>query len=147
MISLSLSLLRTVVGLDHMAWHVVSTITLCCYKDNNTAMAASVSTIGAIKGTLINSLVGAPSRHCYDNSGEFEWFWSCGFISSQFISFLWKQLKEGSSRIPNISKVSTGSFKIVAIDEDKQTDKDRCKGLAYDISNDQQDITRRKGIL
>ncbi|RYR29509.1 hypothetical protein Ahy_B01g053916 [Arachis hypogaea] len=57
MISLSLSLLRTVVGLDHMAWHVVSTITLCCYKDNNTAMAASVSTIGAIKGTLINNNV------------------------------------------------------------------------------------------
>ncbi|XLR07544.1 hypothetical protein S83_035482, partial [Arachis hypogaea] len=34
-----------------------STITLCCYKDNNTAMAASVSTIGAIKGTLINNNV------------------------------------------------------------------------------------------
>ncbi|XP_072067134.1 uncharacterized protein [Arachis hypogaea] len=33
---------------------VVSTITLCCYKDNNTAMATSVSTIGAVKGTLIN---------------------------------------------------------------------------------------------
>ncbi|XLT47264.1 hypothetical protein HN873_039868 [Arachis hypogaea] len=78
---------------------------------------------------------------------EFERFWSCGFISSQFISFLWKQLEEGSSRIPSSSKVSTGSFKIVAIDEDKQTDKDRWKGLAYDISNDQQDITRGKGIL
>ncbi|XP_072070005.1 signal peptide peptidase-like 3 isoform X5 [Arachis hypogaea] len=32
----------------------LSTFTLCCYKDNNTAMAALVSTIGAVKGTLIN---------------------------------------------------------------------------------------------
>ncbi|KAL4293394.1 hypothetical protein AHAS_Ahas18G0123700 [Arachis hypogaea] len=51
------------------------------------------------------------------------------------------------SRIPSNSKVSSGSFKIMAIDEDKQTDKDRWKGLAYDISDDQQDITRGKGIL
>ncbi|XLR34602.1 hypothetical protein S83_062502, partial [Arachis hypogaea] len=32
------------------------------------------------------------------------------------------------SRIPSNSKVSSGSFKIMAIDEDKQTDKDRWKG-------------------
>nr|XP_025669101.1 uncharacterized protein LOC112767458 isoform X2 [Arachis hypogaea] len=32
--------------------------------------------------------------------GEFEWFWSCGFISSQFISFLWKQLEEGYIKNP-----------------------------------------------
>lgn len=46
-----------------------------------------------------------------------------------------------------------GSFKIVAEDakqetsDSKQTDKDRWKGLAYDISDDQQDITRGKGMV
>ncbi|XLS90250.1 hypothetical protein HN51_066258 [Arachis hypogaea] len=33
-------------------------------------------------------------------SSEFEWFWSCGFISFQFISFLWKQLEEGYIKNP-----------------------------------------------
>nr|AZP03080.1 RCA1 alpha isoform [Oryza australiensis] len=32
------------------------------------------------------------------------------------------------------------------LDEEKQTDQDRWKGLAYDISDDQQDITRGKGL-
>ena len=53
------------------------------------------------------------------------------------------------SRVPN-SKISSGSLKIVAakeIDESQQTDKDRWKGLAYDISDDQQDITRGKGMV
>lgn len=41
-----------------------------------------------------------------------------------------------------------GTFKVVAeIDESKQTNKDRWKGLAYDISDDQQDITRGKGMV
>ncbi|RYR25671.1 hypothetical protein Ahy_B02g059584 [Arachis hypogaea] len=34
-----------------LTYENVSTITLCCYKDNNTAMAASVSIIGAVKET------------------------------------------------------------------------------------------------
>lgn len=41
------------------------------------------------------------------------------------------------------------SFRIKAeaeIDPKKQTDKDRWRGLAYDISDDQQDITRGKGM-
>jgi virulence-associated protein VapD len=33
------------------------------------------------------------------------------------------------------------------LDEGKQTDQDKWKGLAYDISDDQQDITRGKGIV
>lgn len=47
-------------------------------------------------------------------------------------------------------KIQNGSYKVVAeIDADpkKQTDKDRWKGLAYDISDDQQDITRGKGMV
>lgn len=55
-----------------------------------------------------------------------------------------------ASRVPN-AKISSGSFKIVAaekeIEETQQTDKDRWQGLAYDISDDQQDITRGKGMV
>lgn len=43
------------------------------------------------------------------------------------------------------------SFKVCAadkeIEETQQTDKDRWKGLAYDMSDDQQDITRGKGMV
>ncbi|KAE9461072.1 hypothetical protein RHGRI_036302 [Rhododendron griersonianum] len=43
------------------------------------------------------------------------------------------------------------SFRVKAekpeIDEKKQTDKDKWRGLAYDISDDQQDITRGKGMV
>lgn len=56
-----------------------------------------------------------------------------------------------ASRASNNSKVSSGSFKVVAaekeIDESQQTDQDRWRGLAYDISDDQQDITRGKGMV
>lgn len=57
-------------------------------------------------------------------------------------------LKKVKSRFTS-PKVSTGSFKIVAsdVDEKKQTDKDRWKGLVTDISDDQQDITRGKGMV
>jgi hypothetical protein len=64
-------------------------------------------------------------------------------------SFLGTSLKKVTSRIP-YTKVSSGSFKVVAaaeIDESKQTDKDRWRGLAYDTSDDQQDITRGKGMV
>jgi len=63
-------------------------------------------------------------------------------------SFFGSSLKKVTSRVPN-TKVSSGSFKIVAaeIDESKQTDKDRWRGLAYDTSDDQQDITRGKGMV
>ena len=63
-------------------------------------------------------------------------------------AFLGSSLKKVTSRLPH-TKVSSGSFKIVAaeIDESEQTDKDRWKGLAYDVSDDQQDITRGKGMV
>lgn len=35
----------------------------------------------------------------------------------------------------------------VEYDEEKQTSKDRWAGLAYDVSDDQQDITRGKGMV
>lgn len=62
-----------------------------------------------------------------------------------------------NSRIA-IAKASSGSFKVVASDVEKketipdenlekQTKKDRWQGLAYDESDDQQDITRGKGMV
>lgn len=56
-------------------------------------------------------------------------------------------------RILKISDSSNGGttpkiFKIVAeVDEEKQTSKDRWRGLAFDASDDQQDITRGKGAV
>lgn len=62
-------------------------------------------------------------------------------------TFLGSSLKKVTSRFTN-SKISTGSFKVVAeVDEGKQTDKDKWSGLAYDTSDDQQDITRGKGMV
>ncbi|KAB2078660.1 hypothetical protein ERO13_A06G166200v2 [Gossypium hirsutum] len=59
--------------------------------------------------------------------------------------------KKVSSRFNNTRQVPSGSFKVMAaekeIDEETQTEKDRWKGLAYDISDDQQDITRGKGMV
>ncbi|GAU38464.1 hypothetical protein TSUD_151870 [Trifolium subterraneum] len=93
-------------------------------------MAASVSTVGAVKTMSLNgSVVAGPS------------------VSNS--AFFGTSMKKTTSRIPN-SKVSSGSFKVYAakeIDESKQTDKDRWRGLAYDISDDQQDITRGKGLV
>lgn len=71
--------------------------------------------------------------------------------SVQSSAFLGSSLKKASSRLPN-SKISSGSsLKVVAVvedvDEKKQTNKDRWKGLASDISDDQQDITRGKGMV
>ncbi|XP_057441919.1 ribulose bisphosphate carboxylase/oxygenase activase 2, chloroplastic [Lotus japonicus] len=93
-------------------------------------MAASVSTIGAVNGTPLS----------LNSSGA--------GVSVPSSAFFGSSLRKVNSRLPN-SKVSNGSFKIVAaeIDESQQTDKDRWKGLAYDISDDQQDITRGKGMV
>ncbi|KAE8708981.1 Ribulose bisphosphate carboxylase/oxygenase activase [Hibiscus syriacus] len=58
--------------------------------------------------------------------------------------------KKVSARSGNSNKLPSGSFRVVAakeIDESKQTDGDRWKGLATDVSDDQQDITRGKGMV
>lgn len=52
-------------------------------------------------------------------------------------------------------KASSGSFKVVAVDEEvpdevvekKEKKVDKWKGLASDVSDDQQDITRGKGMV
>lgn len=66
-------------------------------------------------------------------------------------SFLGKKLKKQVTSAVNYHGKSTKAnrFTVMAkeVDESKQTDQDRWKGLAYDISDDQQDITRGKGIV
>ncbi|MCI15299.1 ribulose bisphosphate carboxylase/oxygenase activase [Trifolium medium] len=62
-------------------------------------------------------------------------------------AFFGKSLKKTSSFISSQKSLS-GNFKVsaqVEYDEEKQTSKDRWAGLAYDTSDDQQDITRGKG--
>ncbi|URD90148.1 ATPase family associated with various cellular activities (AAA) [Musa troglodytarum] len=61
--------------------------------------------------------------------------------------FLGSSLKKVNS-VPSHGRVSTRTFKVLAadLDESKQTNKDRWAGLAYDVSDDQQDITRGKGL-
>ncbi|PKI32711.1 hypothetical protein CRG98_046885 [Punica granatum] len=92
-------------------------------------MASTVFTIGTVKTPL-----------SLNNAG------SSGSIPSSV--FLGKGLKKVNSRFV-APKASFSNFKVVAaeIDEDEQTDKDRWKGLAYDMSDDQQDITRGKGMV
>ncbi|KAL9263976.1 Ribulose bisphosphate carboxylase/oxygenase activase 1, chloroplastic-like protein [Drosera capensis] len=56
-------------------------------------------------------------------------------------------LKRVSPRFPN-SKIAPSSLKAIPdASEEKQTKKDKWAGLAYDISDDQQDITRGKGMV
>ncbi|KAK6136064.1 hypothetical protein DH2020_030169 [Rehmannia glutinosa] len=77
---------------------------------------------------------------------QFRQQWRPPFRPSE-LSTAYRGLKKlKSAYVPKVS--SSGSFKIVAeIDEDTQTDKDRWKGLVTDISDDQQDITRGKGMV
>ncbi|XP_022138899.1 ribulose bisphosphate carboxylase/oxygenase activase, chloroplastic [Momordica charantia] len=96
-------------------------------------MAASAATVGVVNRAPL-SLNGSGSTTSVPSS-----------------VFFGSSLKKAvNSRIVN-SKASSGSFKVVAsdVDEDleKQTSKDKWRGLAYDTSDDQQDITRGKGMV
>ncbi|XVE76403.1 hypothetical protein DITRI_Ditri12bG0170000 [Diplodiscus trichospermus] len=67
--------------------------------------------------------------------------------SVQRSAFLGNSLKKLTSKISH-QKVFPKNFKVVAeYDKSKQTLKDRWQGLAYDESDDQQDITRGKGMV
>lgn len=90
------------------------------------------------------------------------WSTSC-FIGAMFVQL---KLNGSSSGVTNLAffgtslkKISSlnssqknlcGNLKVSAqieYDEEKQTSKDRWGGLAYDTSDDQQDITRGKGMV
>ncbi|KAK4436613.1 Ribulose bisphosphate carboxylase/oxygenase activase, chloroplastic [Sesamum alatum] len=91
-------------------------------------MAAAVSTVGTVNRAPVN-LNGSVGGGAVPSS-----------------SFMGMGLKKvNSSYVP---KVSSGNFKVVAeVNEKKQTDQDRWKGLIEDISDDQQDIARGKGMV
>lgn len=64
-------------------------------------------------------------------------------------AFFGTSLRKTGSKIAHQKNLS-GNFKVSAAieyDEEKQTSKDRWGGLAYDMSDDQQDITRGKGMV
>lgn len=65
--------------------------------------------------------------------------------STAFFGNSLKKLNNTSSY--TAPKASFGNFKVVAADEETQTEKDRWKGLIMDVSDDQQDITRGKGMV
>ncbi|KAL5717289.1 AFG3 protein [Ranunculus cassubicifolius] len=88
-------------------------------------MAASISTIGVVNRAPVSS----------GNGG-----------SVQSSSFMGSNLKKVTSFTQQ--RVSSKAFKVCCeVNEEKQTSKDRWKGLANDISDDQQDITRGKGLV
>ncbi|KAG7035389.1 hypothetical protein SDJN02_02185 [Cucurbita argyrosperma subsp. argyrosperma] len=90
-------------------------------------MATTVPTIGAFNRTSLNN----------SNYG--------GLVPNS--TFFGSRLKNFSSRFTTTSNMVTGNFKIVAeYDEEKQTEKDKWQGLAFDTSDDQQDIARGKGL-
>ncbi|KAL9249612.1 Ribulose bisphosphate carboxylase/oxygenase activase 2, chloroplastic-like protein [Drosera capensis] len=91
-------------------------------------MAAAVSTVGAVNRVPL-SLNGS------------------GASVSPSASFLGSCRKRVNSRYSK-SKVPSTILRVVSeYDEQKQTKKDKWAGLAYDISDDQQDITRGKGMV
>nr|QAB04969.1 Rubisco activase 2 alpha isoform [Oryza brachyantha] len=74
-----------------------------------------------------------------------------GAPASTPTTFLGKKLKKQVTSAMNYHGKSSNvnRFRVMAkeLDEGKQTDQDKWKGLAYDISDDQQDITRGKGLV
>ncbi|XP_077232786.1 ribulose bisphosphate carboxylase/oxygenase activase, chloroplastic-like isoform X2 [Tasmannia lanceolata] len=92
-------------------------------------MAATISTVGSLN-------IAPVSLH---SSGS-----GASVPSSAFLGSSLKKVNSGLVH----PRVSSGSFKIVAeVNEDKQTNKDKWRGLAFDTSDDQQDITRGKGMV
>ncbi|KAG5054257.1 hypothetical protein JHK85_006767 [Glycine max] len=92
-------------------------------------MAASVPTVGAVNIAQLK-LNGSSSR----------------VTSSPFFGTSLKKVNSESSSQRGVCR----NFKVSAqieYDEEKQTSKDRWGGLAYDTSDDQQDITRGKGMV
>ncbi|KAM5583532.1 hypothetical protein ABKV19_003429 [Rosa sericea] len=94
-------------------------------------MASTVSTVGAVNRIPLS----------LNSSGAGSSIPSSAFLGSSL-------KKVNNTRLPYQKSVSAGNLRITAeIDEDKQSKSDKWRGLAYDISDDQQDITRGKGLV
>ncbi|CAK9135646.1 unnamed protein product [Ilex paraguariensis] len=92
-------------------------------------MATAVSTVGAVNRAPLN----------LNGSGA-----GAAIPTSPFLGTSMKKIK---SRFTN-TKVSSGNFKVVAETADeKKKGKDKWRGLGFDTSDDQQDITRGKGMV
>lgn len=63
-------------------------------------------------------------------------------------AFFGSSLKKMTPKLPKVA-LPSGGLRVCAMadDEEKQTEKDKWRGLAYDTSDDQQDITRGKGMV
>ncbi|KAI4385666.1 hypothetical protein MLD38_003663 [Melastoma candidum] len=95
-------------------------------------MAAAVSTVGT---TVNRSLLNVNGSNAGGNSVASSAFFGSSLRKVCF--YLPQRVTKG------------GRFRVMAgeVDDNKQTDKDRWRGLAYDTSDDQQDITRGKGMV
>ncbi|KAI4356501.1 hypothetical protein L6164_000523 [Bauhinia variegata] len=92
-------------------------------------MAASVPTAGAV------------------NRAPLKLNGSSGGASVPSTAFFGTSLKKLSSKIAN-QRIVSENFKVAAeYDEQKQTSMDRWGGLSNDVSDDQQDVTRGKGMM
>ncbi|XP_051121243.1 ribulose bisphosphate carboxylase/oxygenase activase 2, chloroplastic-like [Andrographis paniculata] len=99
-------------------------------------MAAAFSTVGAVNRVPLN----------LNGSGG-------GVVStSSFLGIT--SLKKTNSNLPGgkvVSSSGNGNLRIAAmaddVDEKKQTSTDRWRGLVTDVSDDQQDIARGKGVV
>ncbi|PHU05371.1 Ribulose bisphosphate carboxylase/oxygenase activase 2, chloroplastic [Capsicum chinense] len=98
-------------------------------------MASSVSTVATANKVVLS----------LNNSGA--------GTSVPSTAFFGKTLKKVNTKGASSPKVSNRSFRITftaqqpETDEKKQTEQDRWKGLVSDTSDDQQDITRGKGMV
>lgn len=96
------------------------------------ATAAAVSSVG-----VVNKIPSLKNGHGSGATGLSTTFFGSG-------------LKKPIAVSTNLQgKISTGSFKVLAadLDESKQTGSDRWGHLAFDTSDDQQDIARGKGMV
>ncbi|CAI0427256.1 unnamed protein product, partial [Linum tenue] len=133
-------------------------LALCLLGLENNIMAAStasVSTVGSVNRSLMAfqnsvmaasttslSTVGSVSRSLKLNLNGCN---GAGPSATPTSTFLGNTLK---SKLSSKAPKSRGSLRVWAeYDEKKQTHKDRWKGLVTDMSDDQQDITRGKGMV
>lgn len=99
-------------------------------------MATSVAVVGSINMAQTMAL---------SSSGQAS---SPKTLGASHSSFFGSSVRKSASSNPMRCSKANNNFKVVAeIDEKKQTDKDKWRGLAYDESDDQQDITRGKGMV
>ena len=59
----------------------------------------------------------------------------------------WKWIEEDQLQFPHTFTKENHLRVVAEIDETKQIETDKWKGLAYDVSDDQQDIRRGKGMV